>query len=462
MPTTLKSIQLTIALSFIFLVPSGAICQVTTAYESASKNDASLNRTRGKNMLDDIKKTLKEYYFDEKFKGIDLETRIKTAKERVDKLDMNWQIFQEIAEVLMEFDDSHTFFIPPNRSNRVSYGFSMQMVGPRCFITSVKKGSDAEAKGLKPGDQILSIGANPPSRDSLWRINYLIYSLSPQELLQVTVADPEGVQRKVIIKASFKSQAERRKEAEARRKKKVEDPFKCHIPNDEVAICKLNTFETEKKYIDRMMAEIGLKRKVILDLRGNGGGFVDTEEYLVGHFFDHDVKVATSLNRKKPKERVAKTQKGRVVTGDLIVLIDSNSASASEIFARVIQIEKRGRVLGDISAGAVMTSYMIPMQNDRGVPGYQVFSLYGLSVTVSDLIMGDGNRIEKVGVMPDQQARPTAWALRDNLDPVLAYAATQFGVNMTAEQAGKLNFLKAADDQEDSTTDDPGDGDKDK
>ena len=76
--------------------------------------------------------------------------------------------------------------------------------------------------------------------------------------------------------------------------------------------------------------------------------------------------------------------------------------------------------------------------------------------------MGDGNRIEKVGVMPDQQARPTAWALRDNLDPVLAYAATQFGVNMTAEQAGKLNFLKAADDQEDSTTDDPGDGDKDK
>ncbi len=39
-----------------------------------------------------------------------------------------------------------------------------------------------------------------------------------------------------------------------------------------------------------MMKEVGVHKKFILDLRGNGGGYVKIEEYLTGHFFDRDVK----------------------------------------------------------------------------------------------------------------------------------------------------------------------------
>ena len=450
----MPKISFLLLFSIFFVFESISSGQITTVAETSSSANATLNRTRGKNMLDDIKKVLKEYYFDVKYRGIDLDEKIKTAKQRVGSMDTNMQIFQEIAEVMLAFDDSHTFFVPPNRSNRVSYGFTMQMVGPRCFVVSVKKGSDAEVKGVKPGDQILAVGDAAPTRDNLWRINYLLYALSPQEAIQVTLLGVDGAERKVIVRSSFKSLADRRKEAEERRKKKADEPFKCHLPAGDTAICKLRTFATEKKAIDRMMAEVYNAKNLILDLRGNGGGLVDTAEYLVGRFFDKDVKVATFLTRTKTREIVAKTQKDKVFGGQLIVLIDSNSGSAAEIFARLVQIEKRGKVIGDISSGSVMTSYFIPMLNDRGVPGYQTFSQFAVSVTVGDVVMSDGGRLEKAGVVPDQQARPTARALHDNLDPVLGYAAGQFGVKMSGEEAGRLNFLKAPDDSEETSSDD--------
>lgn len=432
-----------------------AFSQVITATEKSSPADASLNRTRGKYMLDDIKKVLKQYYFDEKYRGLDLDEKIKTAKKRVDRMETNTEIFQEIAEILLAFDDSHTFFIPPNRSNRVSYGLTMQMIGPRCYVVSVKKGSDAEAKGIRSGDQILAVGEAVPTRESLWRINYLLYALSPQERIQLTLLGVNGAERKVVIDSTFKSLAQRKKDEEERRKKKIEEaPFKCHLPVGYTAICKLRTFRTDKKSIDKMMAEVNNAKNLILDLRGNGGGLVDTAEHLVSRFFDREVKMASFVTREKTREIVAKPEKTKVFGGELIVLVDSNSGSASEIFARIVQIEKRGRVIGDISSGSVMTSFFIPMINDRGVPGYQTFSQYAVSVTVGDVVMSDGGRLEKTGVIPDQQARPTARALHDNLDPVLGYAASQFGVTLSAEDAGKLNFLKAPDDSEDSAADD--------
>jgi C-terminal processing protease CtpA/Prc len=77
---------------------------------------------------------------------------------------------------------------------------------------------------------------------------------------------------------------------------------------------------------------------------------------LLGYFFDHDVKICDVKRRKETKELTAKTRGSNPFSGKLIVLIDSKSASASELFARVIQLEKRGTIIGDRSAGAVMQS----------------------------------------------------------------------------------------------------------
>jgi carboxyl-terminal processing protease len=172
---------------------------------------------------------------------------------------------------------------------------------------------------------------------------------------------------------------------------------------------------------------------LILDLRGNGGGAVKTLERLTGHFFDRDLQIAELKGRKKMDPQKAKTRGGDTFKGDLIVLVDSESGSAAEIFARVIQLEKRGIVIGDRTAGAVMQS-----QHHGHEVGAMTVIPYGASITNADVIMSDGNSLEGVGMTPDEESLPTADDLASGHDPVLARAAELLGQEITAEQAGSF------------------------
>lgn len=421
-----------------------------------SRNSAKTNRERGIRMVKDIRKVIEEHYFDPNFRGIDLKARFKAAEEEIKTLETNSQIFRVIASLLLEFNDSHTRFFPPDRANRTEYGFALQMVGPTCFVVSVKKGSDAEAKGLKVGDVVTKLGPYPVNRDSLWVLNYMIYSLEPQPALPVYVKRPDGSEERILVQSKVTPFKEVQKEIAERRKKKREDPYKCAKLSSAVITCRLETFSVEKKFIDRMMTEVQGHQKFILDLRGNRGGYVHINQYLTGHFFDREVKTAEMVLRKKTETRIAKPVNKNQFRGELIVLIDSDSASASEVFSRVMQIEKRGTVVGDVSAGAVMTSIGVGMMNERGTDDYMTVSFYGLNVTVADVIMSDGKRLENVGVIPDHPVGPTAQALIERSDPVLAFAASLFGHRITSEEAGKLGFLKSKEEDEEAEKDEDG------
>lgn len=426
--------------------------------EVVGKSAPKINRARGNEILKEIKKVIKAYYYDKNYRGIDIEKKFDEAAEKIKQLETNAQIFRVIAGILLEFNDSHTRFTPPGRSNRVEYGFSMQMVGNDCFVVDVKKGSDAEQKGVKRGDRLVKIGQYDITRDTLWVLNYFIYQLEPMPVLPITVLKQDGKQAEYNLTATFKTLKDRKKEADERRKKVTEKPFICTKISATVTACKLKSFSVEKKFIDQMMTEAEGSTKLILDLRGNGGGYVKMNEYLSGHFINREIKVADMLTRDKIRPITSKPVKNRFFAGELAVLIDSRSASASEIFSRMIQIEKRGEVIGDVSAGAVMASYNIPMQIDRGVPGNETITPFGLSITIADLIMSDGNRLEHIGVIPNRLIGPTAQAIANGSDPILAYAAELFGANISSEDAGKLGFLftktEADDDDDDKDTSD--------
>lgn len=422
---------------------------------TASPASVKLNRERGQNMLREIKNAIRDNYFDKNFRGIDLEKEYDKARDEIKGLETNSQIFGVIAAFVLKFNDSHTRFFPPGRANRPEYGFRMQMIGDQCFAVGVLLNGPATEAGLREGDRILQVGPHVPTRNNLWIINYILYSLSPQEKLEMLVSGEDGKERRVAIKTRLKSIKEREKEQKEREKKKEkEELFKCYEFSEEVVGCKLETFVVKKEHIDKMMKFIEGHPKLILDLRGNGGGYVKIEEYLLGHFFDRDVKIGDFVTRTKTEKRIAKTRKKNIFAGELIVLIDSESASASEVFARVIQLEKRGRIIGDISRGAVMTSVQFSMANIRGASGFETFSIYGMNLTIADLIMSDGNRLEDVGVLPDLPIGPSQYALANKNDPILAYAVGLFGAKITEREAGELHFLmpKTEDDDDEKAS----------
>src|SRR5262249_9166820 len=156
--------------------------------------------------------------------------------------------------------------------------------------------------------------------------------------------------------------------------------------------------------------------KLILDLRSNPGGSVDTLKYLVGEVFEKETKIADRVGRKETKPEVAKSLHNPF-TGKMVVLVDSNSASAAELFARIIQLEKRGVILGDRTSGSVMEAkhYDERMGSDTVI-------FYGASITEWDLIMSDGKSLEHNGVVPDELLLPRAQDLATGRDPVLARA----------------------------------------
>jgi carboxyl-terminal processing protease len=117
--------------------------------------------------------------------------------------------------------------------------------------------------------------------------------------------------------------------------------------------------------------------------------------------------------------------------GKLVVLVDSRSASAAEMIARVMQIEKRATVVGDRTMGAVMTSRMF-----AHTLGVGLIAFYATTITIGDVRMTDGGTLEGKGVTPDDTVLPTGTDLAAHRDPALARAITLLGGTMTPEQAG--------------------------
>jgi len=196
-------------------------------------------------------------------------------------------------------------------------------------------------------------------------------------------------------------------------------------------VVKIPAFAFTADETDNIIGNMSKHKGVVLDLRGNPGGFTDALDRLLGGMFQYDQKICDRVGRDSTKPMVATGRHRGAFTGRFVVLIDSQSASASEVYARVIQLEHRGLIVGDRSAGMVMESRFYPHETALDSQVY-----YGASITGADLIMADGKSLEHVGVDPDILMLPTAQALTSGKDPVLAKAASIVGGKLSPEEAG--------------------------
>ena len=402
---------------------------------------SGLDRDRAQGMLMVVSAEVTKHYYDRNFRGVKWDARVEEAKQKIGKADSLGMALSHIAGALDALNDSHTFFVPPQHGVRVDYGFQFQIVGQQCFVTRVRPKSDAETKGIKSGDQILGINGYSVNRDDLWKMQYVFSLFRPQPQLHLELQDPSGGQRTVDAVAKVHQQKQvtdltgaefwdvvRQWEAEDNKARPRSIEF-----GDQLLVVKLPGFQSFQDEVGRVISKAAKHQNLIIDLRGNPGGSIETLKFWVGAMFEQEVKIADQVGRKKLPPETSKAMHTHF-NGRLVVLIDSASASAAELFARVMQLEKRGIVIGDRSSGSVMEAKHYSEQMGSG-DGTYVF--YGVSITESDLVMADGKSLEHVGVTPDEIALPTAQDLAAGRDPVLAHAAELLGVKITPQEAGK-------------------------
>lgn len=406
---------------------------------------SGFERDRARTMLNVIKGDIKKNYYDPNFHGMDLDARFKEAEEKIKVATSQSQLLGIIAQALIDLDDSHTYFVPPSRPFTIEYGWQMQMIGDKCYIVAVKPGSDAETKGLKEGDQIVTIDGFGPDRQNLWKILYTYQALRPRSGTRLVVIKPDGREQQLDVLANVR-QGKRILDLTSRGGgvdlldliREQENAERLHRHRyyelgNELMIWKMPAFDLEESKVDEMASKAKKRNALILDLRGNGGGYETTLLRMIANFFDRDIKLGEIKRRKETKPLEAKTRGNNAFTGKLIVLIDSRSGSAAELFARIVQLEKRGTVIGDVSAGAVMRSKSYDHEM-----GLDTVIFYGASITDADVVMTDGKSLERVGVIPDEVKIPGPSDLAAKRDPIMTYAAALAGIKISPEKAGEL------------------------
>ncbi|HET8645534.1 MAG TPA: S41 family peptidase [Vicinamibacteria bacterium] len=409
------------------------------ALAGAADGPSNFDRGRARTILKTVKSELQKHYYDPAFHGVDLEARFKEAEEKVASAGSVGQLMGIVARAVMDLEDSHTRFLPPSYTADVDYGWSIQMVGERCLVSDVAKGSDAEAQGLKVGDVVLEAEGVQPTRENLWKFFYLYETLRPQAAMTAVVQSPGQAPRKVQFKASVK-QGKRVLDLTEDSEdiwtlvRQAENAEVKHYVQEvgDVVVWRMPAFYMERRLVDKVAGMARKKKALVIDMRGNPGGAVNSLQDVTAALFDRELKIGDARGRKETKPLSTKRHK-EPFTGTVVAVVDSESASSSEVLARVLQIEKRGTVVGDRTAGAVMRarfhSYQLGV--DRIVP-------YGLMITDSDLVMTDGKSLEKVGVSPDVALLPTPEDLAAGRDPVLARAIELAGGTLDAKGAGAL------------------------
>jgi len=408
---------------------------------------SNIQRGQARQMLRIIRDALRSEYYDPAFHNIDVVEHFKAAEKKIDAAESQGRAYAVIAQAVIEFGDSHTFFLPPEIPATFEYGWQMAIVGDQCLVLGVKPGSDAESKGLRAGDRLLEIESLPPTRVDLWKMRYSLNLLNPRRRVRLMAQTPGAAPRLLDIDTKVTPRPkEIRVNIESLMNGITSDFDEVSVKRvnriqrlGTVVVWRLEAFDFLPDQVDRQFdAVVKGATDLIIDLRGNPGGIVKTLEQLVGRLFDHDVKIADMKGRKSTKPSMAKKDKNPFL-GRIVALVDSESASAAEIFARVLQLEQRGSVIGDRTAGSVMVGEMMSGAIPLISAGDELSILpFGFSVTVADVIMKDGRSLERVGVTPDEVLIPTQEDLAAGRDPVLARAAALLGVTLDAATAGRM------------------------
>lgn len=246
--------------------------------------------------------------------------------------------------------DPHSVYIPakdlkranePLQGNFEGIGISFNVFNDTILVISTIQGGPSEKLGLMPGDKIIYVN------DSLVA-GKRISDARVMEMLK----GPRGTVVKIRILR--KGQDDLLNFDITRDKIPINSVFVAYMINKDMGYISINNFALTT-YDDFMKALRDLKSqgmtKLIVDLRNNSGGIMDAAIQIANQFLKEGQLIVYTRGRTQPRTEATATGKGEFETGDLVLLIDEWSASASEILAGAIQDNDRGTIIGRRSFG---------------------------------------------------------------------------------------------------------------
>ena len=249
-----------------------------------------------------------------------------------------------IIKILSELDP-HSIYISrddvakmnePLQGNFEGVGISFGIFKDTLLVTSIIAGGPSEKAGLLTGDRIIEvdkkniagIGINNSDVQSLLRgrrgttVDLKIIRKSKNELLDFTV-----IRDRVPIYSLEAS----------------------YMLDESTGYIKLNNFSatTMQEFMEAMnKLKTQNIKNLVLDLRGNTGGYLNTAIELVDQFLQSNKMIVYTDSQNEPQREYKSTPAGVFIDGNLVVLVDEESASASEIVAGAIQDWDRGLIIG--------------------------------------------------------------------------------------------------------------------
>ncbi len=178
---------------------------------------------------------------------------------------------------------------------------------------------------------------------------------------------------------------------------------------DGYGVVKINKFgEKTNSEWDKTVTEMLAKKVkgVIVDVRNNPGGYLNSAVYLGAEFTDGTVVIQEGINNTRKEFKAER--KGRLIGLPVVVLINQGSASASEILAGAIKVSGQGSLVGEKSFGKGTIQEVEDFDNGAG-----------LHVTIAKWLLPNGEWINGKGITPDYEVKMTEDDIKSEKDPQL-------------------------------------------
>ncbi len=271
------------------------------------------------------------------------------STEYVDSVDKNAMIEKAIKSVVADLDPHTSYLSAQNiaklnenlKGNFYGIGVQFNVLKDTILILHTVKNGPSDKAGILAGDKIVTVN------DSLFAGNGLT-----NEKIMKYLKGERGTSVKVGIKRHGKSEILNFNII--RDKIPINSIDVAYMINEEIGYIKVNRF-SETTHNDLSAALKKLKRqgmnKLILDLRYNGGGYLTAAVKIADEFLPEKKLIVYTQGRASKRKDYRSTPNGLFEQGELVILINSWSASASEVVSGAIQDNDRGSIIGRRSFG---------------------------------------------------------------------------------------------------------------